>query len=62
MNDRNRALKILKEAKETLTGRLTEKVLELEEEILADARGDSYMNEIETVWPLRLETSNDRSV
>ena len=50
MNDRNRALKILKEAKETLTGRLTEKVLELEEEILADARGDSYMNEIETIY------------
>ena len=50
MNDRNRALKILKEAKETLTSRLTEKVLEQQEEILADARGDSYMNEIESLY------------
>ena len=50
MNDRNRALKILKEAKETLATRLTEKVLEQQEEILADARGDSYMNEIESLY------------
>lgn len=50
MNDRNRALKILKEAKETLSQRLTEKILEQEEEILADSRGDSYMNEIESLY------------
>ena len=50
MNDRNRALKILKEAKETLANRLTEKVLEQQEEILADAGGDSYMNEIESLY------------
>ena len=50
MNDRNRALQILKEAKETLANRLTEKVLEQEEEILADAGGESYMNEIESLY------------
>ena len=50
MNDRNRALNILREAKETLATRLTEKVLEQQEEILADARGDSYMNEIESLY------------
>lgn len=50
MNDRNRALKVLREAKETLANRLTEKVLEQAEDILADAGGDSYMNEIETLY------------
>ncbi len=50
MNDRNRALKVLKEAKETLANRLTEMMLEQEEDILADARGDSYMNEIESLY------------
>ena len=50
MNDRNRALKLLREAKETLATRLTEKVLDQQEEILADARGDSYMNEIESLY------------
>jgi hypothetical protein len=50
MNDRNRALEILKEAKETLANRLTERVLDQQEEILADAGGDSYMNEIESLY------------
>ena len=50
MNDRVRAQKILREAKETLAQRLTEKVLEQQEEILADSRGDSYMNEIESLY------------
>ena len=35
------------EAREILAQRLTELVLGQSEEILADARGDSYMNEIE---------------
>src|SRR3954447_22513114 len=50
MNETARALDILKEAKETLANRLTEKVLEQQDEILADARGDSYMNEIESLY------------
>lgn len=50
MNDRARALEILREAKAILAERLTEKVLEQAEEILADARGDSYMNEIESLY------------
>lgn len=50
MNDRTRALEVLREAKAILAERLTEKVLEQAEEILADARGDSYMNEIESLY------------
>jgi len=50
MNDRTRALDVLREAKAILADRLTEKVLEQAEEILADARGDSYMNEIESLY------------
>ncbi|HEX5106606.1 MAG TPA: hypothetical protein VFV87_22455 [Pirellulaceae bacterium] len=50
MNDRTRALEILREAKAVLADRLTEKVLEQADEILADARGDSYMNEIESLY------------
>ena len=50
MTDRHRALEILQEARNILAQRLTEQVLELGEELLADARGDSYMNEIETLY------------
>jgi hypothetical protein len=50
MNDRTRALEVLRQAKAILADRLTEKVLEQAEEILADARGDSYMNEIESLY------------
>ena len=50
MNDRVRALEVLREAKAILADRLTEKVLEQADEILADARGDSYMNEIESLY------------
>jgi hypothetical protein len=50
MNDRTRAVDILREAKQILSDRLTEHVLEMGEEILADARGESYMNEIETAY------------
>lgn len=47
---RNRAIQILTEAREILAERLTERVLDSAEDILADARGDSYMNEIDTVY------------
>jgi hypothetical protein len=50
MNERTRALEILREAKTILAERLTEKVVEQADEILADARGDSYMNEIESLY------------
>lgn len=50
MNDRTRAIAILREAKQILADRLTERVLEAGEDILADARGDSYMNEIDSVY------------
>ena len=50
MNERQRALEVLREAREILLQRLAELVVEQEAEILADARGDSYMNEIESLY------------
>jgi hypothetical protein len=50
MSDRQRALKILREAREILAQRLSELVLEQAEAILADARGDSYLSEIESLY------------
>jgi hypothetical protein len=50
MTHRKRALDVLREAREILAERLTELALEQSEEILADARGDSYMNEIESLY------------
>jgi hypothetical protein len=50
MNDRARAIEILKKARAILAERLTEKILEQRGELLDDACGDSYMNEIETLY------------
>jgi len=50
MNERAKAIEVLREARTILGERLTEKVVEQAEEILADARGDSYMNEIDSVY------------
>lgn len=50
MNDRSRAGDILREARAILAERLTEKILEQREELIDDARGDSYMNEIESLY------------
>lgn len=47
---RNRAIQILTEAREILAERLTERVLDSADEILADARGESYMNDIDVVY------------
>lgn len=47
---RNRAIQILTEAREILAERLTERVLDSAEEILSDARGESYMNDIDAVY------------
>lgn len=50
MNDRQRAIAVLREAHEILAQRLEERVLEAREEILADARGESYMNDIDSLY------------
>jgi hypothetical protein len=50
MTDRTRALDVLRQAREILAQRLTELVVDQSEEILADARGESYMNEIDTLY------------
>ncbi len=50
MSERARAQVILRQAKEVLIQRLTEYVLDHEEEILADASGDSYMGDIDALY------------
>jgi hypothetical protein len=50
MTERTRALKILQKAQALLAERLTQQVLDEADEILSDASGDSYMNEIETLY------------
>jgi hypothetical protein len=50
MNERARAIELLKQARTILAERLAELVLDQGEELLADARGDSYMNEIESLY------------
>ncbi|HEX7892744.1 MAG TPA: hypothetical protein VF447_01045, partial [Terriglobales bacterium] len=50
MTNRMRAAEILREARAILAERLTEQVLEQGDDLLADARGDSYMNEIESLY------------
>jgi hypothetical protein len=50
MNDRARASEILRNARNILAERLTELVLDQRDELLDDARGDSYMNEIESLY------------
>jgi hypothetical protein len=50
MTDRQRAQDVLRQAREILAERLTELVISQGEEILADARGESYMNEIESLY------------
>src|SRR5437868_4822933 len=50
MNDRTRATDVLRKARNILAERLTELVLEQREELLDDARGDSYMNEIDSLY------------
>jgi hypothetical protein len=52
MNERERALNILKEARDLLSERLTQRILENSEQILDDARGDSYLGDIESTYEL----------
>lgn len=46
----DRAVQILTEVREILTGRLMDRVLELGGDLLDDARGDSFSGEIETLY------------
>ena len=48
--ERTRALDVLQQAREILAQRLTERVLDTAEDILNDARGDSYMNDIDMLY------------
>lgn len=50
MNPPRDALTILKQAREELIARLRERIVEHEEDILADARGESFLSDIETIY------------
>lgn len=50
MNDRTRALEILRRARDLLADRLTERILDSEEGLLDDARGDSYLGDIDSIF------------
>lgn len=50
MPHRDEALAILKRAREALLARLTEAIVDQEEELMADAEGDSFLSEIETLY------------
>jgi hypothetical protein len=50
MNDRARATEVLREARAILAERLMEMIVQQRDELLDDARGDSYMNEIESLY------------
>ncbi|PQO27979.1 hypothetical protein C5Y96_16510 [Blastopirellula marina] len=50
MSDRNEALAVLKQARDKLLVRMTEAILEQAEEIVADAEGESFLSEIETLY------------
>jgi len=49
MNDRSEAINILKQARDVLADRLTEMVLDSQEEIMDDALGECYMGGIDTL-------------
>ncbi|EAQ77550.1 hypothetical protein [Blastopirellula marina] len=50
MNSPRDAVTILKQAREELVARLRQRIVENEEEILADARGESFLSDIETIY------------
>ena len=50
MNDRARAIAILRQARDALADRLTERVLQSKDEILEDAHGLSYIGGIEAIY------------
>jgi hypothetical protein len=50
MNQRAQAIDILQRARDELAERLTERILDAEQQILDDARGERYLSEIETLY------------
>jgi hypothetical protein len=52
MNEREQAIRILRRTRDVLVQRLSERILEAEEEILAEAEGQSFLSEIETIYDL----------
>lgn len=50
MNDRARAIAVLKQARDMLADRLSERVLESRSEILEDAQGFSFLSELESIY------------
>ena len=50
MNDRARAIEILKYARDMIAERLTERIIDARNDIAEDAMGLSYMGEIESVY------------
>ncbi len=50
MDERTRAIQILQRTREILAHRLTERILAAEEEILAEAEGESFFSEIESIY------------
>jgi hypothetical protein len=50
MNERSLAISVLQKARDALSDRLTQRVIESRDEIEADAGGESYLSEIETIY------------
>ena len=50
MNDRSFAISVLQKARDALSERLTQRVIESRDDIEADAAGESYLSEIETIY------------
>lgn len=50
MTDRDRALDILRKARDLIADRLTEQILENEDSLFDDARGESYLSDIESMY------------
>jgi hypothetical protein len=50
MDERAQAIRILRKTRDVLVQRLSERILESEEEILAEAEGHSFLSEIETIY------------
>jgi hypothetical protein len=50
MNQREQAIRILRRTRDVLVQRLSERILDAEEEILAEAEGHSFLSEIETIY------------
>src|SRR5439155_14221782 len=50
MNDRVRAMTILQEAREIVAKRLTARIIELGDDLLDDARGESFGGEIDALY------------